>query len=56
MGLSIGVGCALSAKLDKTYKNIFVLLRDGELSEGAIWEAAMAASHYKLDNLFAIVD
>ncbi|MFW9970655.1 MAG: transketolase [Candidatus Odinarchaeota archaeon] len=56
MGLSIGVGCALSAKLDKSEKKVFVLLGDGELNEGAIWEAAMAASHFKLDNLTAIVD
>jgi len=57
MGLSIGVGCALAAKLDnKDKKNVFVLLGDGELNEGAIWEAAMAASHYKLDNLIAIID
>ena len=56
MGLSIGVGCALSAKLDNKNKSIYVLLGDGELNEGAIWEAAMSASHYKLDNLVAIVD
>ena len=56
MGLSIGVGCALAAKLDDTGKIIYVLLGDGELNEGAIWEAAMSASHYKLDNLIAIVD
>jgi transketolase len=56
MGLSIGVGCSLAAKLDKLNKKIFVLLGDGELNEGAIWEAAMAASHYKLDNLIAIID
>ncbi|MFX1443320.1 MAG: transketolase [Promethearchaeota archaeon] len=57
MGLSIGIGCALSAKLDnKKDKVIYVLLGDGELNEGSIWEAAMAASHYKLDNLVAIVD
>lgn len=56
MGLSIGVGCALAAKMDNTEKNIYVLLGDGELNEGAIWEAAMSASHYKLDNLIAIVD
>jgi len=56
MGLSIGVGCALSAKLDNSDKNIYVLLGDGELNEGAIWEAAMSASHFKLDNLIAIVD
>lgn len=57
MGLSIGVGCALAAKLDKEEdKNVYVLLGDGELNEGAIWEAAMSASHFKLDNLIAIVD
>ncbi len=56
MGLSIGVGCALAAKLNNTQKFIYVLLGDGELNEGAIWEAAMSASHYKLDNLIAIVD
>lgn len=56
MGLSIGVGCALTAKLDQNQRDIYVLLGDGELNEGAIWEAAMAASHYKLDNLIAIVD
>lgn len=56
MGLSIGVGCALAAKLDNKPKNIYVLLGDGELDEGAIWEAALAGSHYKLDNLIAIVD
>ena len=57
MGLSIGVGCALAAKLEKNEKKyIYILLGDGELNEGAVWEAAMAASHYKLDNLIAIVD
>ncbi|MFX1588833.1 MAG: transketolase [Promethearchaeota archaeon] len=56
MGLSMGVGCALAAKLDNIEKNVFVLLGDGELNEGSIWEAAMAANHYKLDNLIAIVD
>jgi transketolase len=57
MGLSIGIGSALSAKLDKKLgKYIYVLLGDGELNEGPIWEAIMAASHYKLDNLIAIVD
>ena len=57
MGLSIGVGCALAAKLDKNEKKyIYIILGDGELDQGAIWEAAMAASHYKLDNLIAIVD
>lgn len=56
MGLSIGVGCALASKLDKKQNFVYVLVGDGELNEGAIWEAAMAASHYKLDNLITIVD
>ena len=56
MGLSIGVGCALAVKLDQRERETYVLLGDGELNEGAIWEAAMAASHFKLDNLIAIVD
>ena len=55
-GLSIANGMALAAKLqDKTYR-IYALLGDGELEEGQIWEAAMAASHYELDNLVAIID
>jgi len=56
MGLSIGVGCALAARINKEKKYIYVLLGDGELNEGAIWEAAMSASHYKLENLIAIID
>jgi transketolase len=56
MGLSIGVGSALGVRLNKSERRIYVLLGDGELNEGAIWEAAMSASHYKLDNLIAIVD
>ncbi|MFW9785767.1 MAG: transketolase [Candidatus Heimdallarchaeota archaeon] len=56
MGLSIGVGCALAAKLDNNERLVYVLLGDGELNEGSIWEAILAACHYKLDNLIAIVD
>ena len=56
MGLSIGVGCALAGKLDKNDKFIYVILGDGELNEGVIWEAAMSANHFKLDNLIVIVD
>ncbi|MHA1337922.1 MAG: thiamine pyrophosphate-dependent enzyme, partial [Promethearchaeota archaeon] len=52
----IGLGCALASKLDKKQRYVYVLLGDGELNEGAIWEAAMAAAHYKLDNLIAIID
>jgi transketolase len=55
-GLSVGVGLALAAKMDKKGYKTFVLLGDGETQEGSIWEAAMSASHYKLDNLIGIVD
>jgi transketolase len=55
-GLSIGLGVSLAAALDRRDSRIFVLLGDGELQEGQIWEAAMACSHYKVDNLVAIVD
>ncbi len=56
MGFSVSIGCALATKLNNQNKKIFTLLGDGELNEGVVWEAAMAASHYKLDNLIAIVD
>jgi len=55
-GLSIAVGMALAGKLDKKNYHVWVLLGDGECQEGQIWEAAMAARHYNLDNLTAIVD
>lgn len=55
-GLSIGVGSALSAKRNKRNYRVFVLLGDGECNEGSVWEAAMAAVKYRLDNLIAIVD
>lgn len=55
-GLSCGVGMAIAAKMDGLLSRIYVLLGDGEVQEGAVWEAAMAAAHYKLDNLVAIVD
>lgn len=55
-GLSIGVGCALAAKMDKRDYRTVVMMGDGETQEGSIWEAAMSASHYKLDNLIGIVD
>ncbi len=55
-GLPISVGMALGGKLDKATFRVFTLLGDGELAEGSNWEAAMAASHYKLDNLTAIID
>jgi transketolase len=55
-GLSFGVGAALAGRLDKKDYRVYVLLSDGECDEGQTWEAAMAAAHYKLDNLTAIVD
>ena len=55
-GLSLSVGTALSAKLDDLAFRVFTLLGDGELPEGSNWEAALLASHYKLDNLCAIID
>lgn len=55
-GLSVAVGMALAAKLDQHSWKVFSVHGDGELQEGAIWEAAMSAAHYKLDNLIAIID
>jgi len=56
LGISAAVGMALAGKLDKKKYNVYVLIGDGETQEGIIWEAAMAASKYKLDNLIAILD
>jgi transketolase len=55
-GLSVANGIALGHKLDKTANRVYALLGDGELQEGQVWEAAMTAAHYKLDNLCALVD
>ncbi len=55
-GLSVSAGMALAGKLDQRMYRVFTLLGDGELAEGSNWEAALIASHYKLDNLIAIVD
>lgn len=55
-GLSVAVGLSLGAKMDKKTWRTFSVHGDGELQEGSIWEAAMSASHHKLDNLTAIVD
>ncbi len=55
-GLGVGVGMALAGKMnDKNYR-VYVVMGDGELAEGSVWEAAMAGSHFKLDNLTAFVD
>lgn len=55
-GLSMANGMALGLRLDGSGSRVYALLGDGELQEGQVWEAAMAAGHYKLDNLCALVD
>lgn len=55
-GLSIANGMAMSSKLSRKGIRVYCLLGDGEIEEGQVWEAAMTASHYKLDNLCVIVD
>jgi len=55
-GLGVAIGCALNAKLEKKDYRVYSILGDGELDEGSVWEAIMCASHYRLDNLVAIVD
>ncbi len=56
VGMSIAVGMALGLKRKKSNARVYILFSDGELDEGAVWEALMSAAHYKLDNLIAIVD
>lgn len=56
IGLSVGVGTALCAKLDKRNFRTYVLMGDSESSEGSVWEAVQLAEHYKLDNLIAFID
>lgn len=55
-GLSLGIGMALAAKLDKKDNRVFVILGDGECNEGSVWEAFMSAAQFKLNNLTAIID
>ncbi|MEE3382245.1 MAG: transketolase, partial [Succiniclasticum sp.] len=55
-GLSVCVGMALAGKMDKRNYRVYTLMGDGELAEGSVWEGAMAAGHYKLDNLCAVID
>ena len=55
-GLSVANGVALSKKLNHDKHNVFVLMGDGELNEGQVWEAAMFAAHHKIDNLIATID
>jgi transketolase len=55
-GLSQANGLAMAAKLDKRNTRVYVLLGDGEIQEGQVWEAAMTARHFNLDNICAIID
>lgn len=55
-GFSVACGMAMAAKLDNAPWNVYTLLGDGEVQEGIIWEAAMSAAHYKLDNMIAFLD
>ena len=55
-GLSIGVGLAISAKIRKNNANVYVIMGDGEINEGSVWEAALSAGKHNLDNLTAIID
>jgi transketolase len=55
-GLSFSIGAACAARLDKKDYRIYTMLGDGECDEGQVWEAAMAAAHFKVDNLTAILD
>ncbi|MGE5628086.1 MAG: transketolase [Solirubrobacterales bacterium] len=55
-GISAAVGMAIAGKIDKKSYRVYALLGDGELEEGQVWEASMAAAHYKLDNLTAFID
>ena len=56
MGLSLGIGVAISSKKKNKKFNVYVVVGDGECNEGSIWEAAMAAPNFKLDNLYVIID
>ena len=55
-GLSVGAGLAIGARMDKSSTRVYVLMGDGEMAEGQVWEAAAFAGHYKFDNLTAIAD
>lgn len=55
-GLPVAAGMALAGKMDKRNYRVYTVMGDGELAEGSVWEGAMAASHYGLDNLCAVVD
>lgn len=55
-GLSMGVGAAVAARLERSPRRVFVLLSDAECNEGSVWEAAMFAAHHRLSNLTAVID
>lgn len=55
-GLPVAVGLAIASKMDKRSNRVYVLMGDGELAEGSVWEGAMSGGNYKLDNLCAIID
>ena len=55
-GLPVSVGMALACKMNKTENRVYTVMGDGELAEGSVWEGAMAAHQYKLDNLCAVID
>ena len=56
MGVSIGIGVALSSKKKNNLFNVYVIVGDGECNEGSVWEAAMAAPNFRLNNLYVIID
>ena len=56
MGLSLGIGVAIASKKKKKNFDVYVVVGDGECNEGSIWESAMAAPHFKLDNLYVVID
>lgn len=55
-GLPVSVGMALACRMDGRQNRVYVVMGDGELAEGSVWEGAMAGGHYRLDNLCAVVD
>lgn len=55
-GLSVGVGMALASRMDNAAYRVYVVMGDGELAEGSVWEGAMSAGHYRLANLTAVID
>lgn len=55
-GLPVAVGMAIAERMDKTDNRVYVVMGDGELAEGSVWEGAMSAANYRLDNLCAVID